>query len=248
MAFRKRVYAGSYMGTRKRARYAKRRYGRFKRKRRNYAMSSQRGNTVFTGYRGRKMKYRKYINNMFNSTRFKEHHRSINMTAIAATAPLSNTAANVYFTEMINDSFWSLGGGSLANVTPDEDIFIRGGISTITFRNNGSAPVTVKVWKLFKHSAETFSIPLTQSAMWDPTTYINFERFYNIRQSFSFVIENDDQNTLMHYVNKQKIEISDFNDDYRRELWCFSINCAAGVLNSVTVLRGHNISFVTDRL
>jgi len=218
------------------------------RKRRSQAYSSQRGNTSMAGYRGRKVPYRRYLNQMWRSSNFKEHHRSINSTAIAMTSNVSNTAADVFITPMITNSFWSTGGGSIVNLTVDEDIFIRGGVANITYRNNGSAPVTVRTYKIFRHSAEAFSIPTPQSAMWDPTTVPNFERFYNIRGTFKTIIEPGDQNTINHYIGKRKVEIGDFNDGYRRDYWVTTINSTNGAVVSVTSLIGHSISFVVDRL
>jgi len=251
MAFRKRVYAGSRSGPRKRARYMKRRtYRRRTRGRASYAVSSQRGNTSRMGFRGRKMPYRKYLNNMYNASTFKEHHRSINITALGAFSNVSNTASDIFITPLINDSFWSTSGGVIGgtNVVPDEDIFIRGGISSITYRNNGTAPVTIKTYIIYRHSAEGFTISTPQSAMWDPTSFTNFERFYNIKRTFTHLIEPGDQNTITQYLGKRKVEVRDFNDGYRREYWISTINSTVGAVESVTILYGHNLSFVTDRL
>jgi len=226
----------------------KSRFRRTIRKRRSYAYSSQRGNTLFAGYRGRKVPYKRYLNQMWTASQMKEHHRSINTNAVPMANNISNTAAEIYVNSMINDSFWSTTGGSVQNLSVDDDIFIRGGVATITYRNNGSAPVTVKTWKIYRHSSAPFSIPNPQSANWDPTTVVDFERFYNIRGSFSTIIEPGDQNTITHYIGKRKVEVDDFNDGYRRDYWVSSINSTVGSAQSVTALIGHSISFVVDRL
>jgi len=217
-------------------------------KRRTQAYSSQRGNTTMAGYRGRKIPHRRYLNQMWTSSNFKEHHRSINSSAVAMFSNISNTAADVFITPMISNSFWSTSGGSIQNLAVDDDIFIRGGVCSITYRNNGDAPVTIKTFKIFVHSSATFTIPTPQNAMWDPTTVTNFERFYNIRGTFKTIIEPGDQNTINHYIGKRKVEIGDFNDGYRRDYWVTTINSTNGAVVSVTSLIGHSISFVVDRL
>jgi len=227
----------------RRSRYPRRRVGR-----RSYATNSQRGNTSMQGYRGRKMPYKRYLRNMYNSTQFKEHHRSLDTTAVGASSNVSNTAANVYVNSMIKDDFWLPAGGSINPIVPDKDIFIRGGVCSITYRNNGDSPLTIKTWKIFRHTTAVFNISSPRNAMWDPTCVDDFERFWNIRGSFQCIIEPGDQNTITHYIGKRKVEDADFNAGYRRDYWITTINGTVGAAQSVTILVGHNLSFVADRV
>lgn len=248
MAFRKRVYAGTRSGSRKRARFMKRR--RFSRKRRNAAYSSQRGNTVFAGFRGRKIPYRKYKRILWNASTLAEHHRSYNMSSVGLTAPASNLNMRVQAFPMINDNFWAVVGGASADLTFDTDIFIRGGIATCRIRNNDAAPVHCTVWKIvttdngdtnFLTGGSTFR------AMWDPSVTVDFERFYRIKQRFAFTVEPGDSNSLMHYIGSRKVEGSPFNNAHRRDYWVIGVNSSGSSEDNVTVQTGHNISFTLDR-
>jgi len=231
-------------GRARRSRFPRRRFGR----RRNIAVSSQRGNTSFAGFRGRKMPYRKYLNNMYNSTNFKEHHRSVQAVSSSMNANILQTQANIFINPMISDDFWTTVGGATISLTPDQDIFIRGGVATITYRNAGVNPVVIKTWKIKSHTSFAFLLPTPSSAMWDPSALPEFERFYNIRQKFESTLEPGDQVVYTHYIGKQKVETANFNLGYPREYWVTSINSLGAVADSVFNLRGHNLSFVTDRV
>nr|QTE03428.1 MAG: capsid protein [Psittacidae CRESS-DNA-virus sp.] len=226
-------------------------------KRRTTAYSSQRGNTVYAGFRGRKMPFRKYKRVLWNASTLKEHHRSLLMNSIGLSAPASNISMNVQSYPMIPDSFWSTTGGSTVNLSFDSDIFIRGGITTLRVRNNGDAPVQVIVWKLRSTgngASAAAVIPLTVSAMWDPTVITDFERYFRIKQRIAFAVEPNDSNSLIHRLFPEKIEAQNFNTDpvtfltSNRDYWVVGINSAGSTGPNCTINYGHNMSFTCDRI
>ncbi|UBJ25930.1 putative capsid protein [Red panda feces-associated circular DNA virus 21] len=253
MAFRKRVYAGSRSGPRKRARFMKRR--RFSRRRRTTAYSSQRGNTVYAGFRGRKMPFRKYKRVLWNASTLAEHHRSVLMKSVGQTAPSSNILQRIESYPMIPDSFWSSAGGSVdGDLNVDGDIFIRGGITTLRVRNNGDAPVQIIVWKIRTTANGTGNVGFfasDESAMWDPTVIGGFERFYRVKQRIAFSVEPNDSNALIHRLFAEKIEAQNFNPvsnfTSNRDYWIVGVNSAGSTEPNCTINYGHNLSFTTDR-
>ena len=219
------------------------------------AYSSQRGNTVYAGFRGRKMPFRKYKRVLWNASTLKEHHRSYIMQSIGQTAPVSNVQMSVRSYPMLTNSFWTVTGGSSdGDLFLDGDIFIRGGITTLRVRNNGDAPVQVIVWKIRTTAnglASAGFFNFDDSAMWDPSVISDHERLYRIKQRIAFSVEPNDSNSLIHRLFAEKIETQNFNPEANltsnRDFWIVGVNSAGSTQPNVTINYGHNMSFTGDR-
>nr|QTE03404.1 MAG: capsid protein [Pavo cristatus CRESS-DNA-virus sp.] len=224
-------------------------------KRRTTAYSSQRGNTVYAGFRGRKMPFRKYKRVLWNASTLAEHHRSVLMNSNGQTAPASNILQKIRSYPMIPDSFWSAAGGSVdGDLNIDGDIFIRGGITTLRVRNNGDAPVQIIVWKIRTTSNGTGNagfFAFDDSAMWDPSVISDFERIFRVRQRIAFSVEPNDNNSLIHRLFAEKIEAQNFNESSglssNRDYWVVGVNSAGSSEPNCTINWGHNLSFTADR-
>lgn len=231
----------------KRARFMRRRASRFSR-RRNYAASSQRGNTVFAGFRGRKMPYRRYIRNMYSSTTFKEHHRSFLTRTQDQNSTANPSQMQYVFYPMIADTFWANVGGSISDMTIDQDAFIRGGIVQMSIKNNHTETMNFRVFKVTTTDRGFPLGPNVQDFMWDPSSIFNFEENYRVKASYRFAVEPGDTNTLFHRLKPHKIEATTFNNGHRRDYWVVGIHdYAADTFGSASLNFGHNISFVADR-
>lgn len=248
---RKRVYAGppSY---RKKSRFSKRRRGFARRRtggRSSYATSSK-GNAYSINFKGR-TSYKKYKNLLWDASTLLNHYRSYygaTVTNTTAASSITMVTAGVAF---LANTFWQSAGGAITSlsIATNSDVYIRGGISKITFNNEDTTNVAITLWRLRTSIKGTTPSTGTVTIGWDPTLQADFQQDYKVLSKKDFVLATNEVAVFNQRIRSQKMDPDMFNAGYQRDFWFWSVqSLTSGVAAVIQVTSFHNCSYTVDAI
>lgn len=244
---RKRVYAGPRL-TFKRRRVSKRRsYGR--RPRQTAYASSSKGNVSTLGFARKRGGYTKYKRQLWDASTLHTHYRSYFGYNATTSSPASHLTMQTATIGLVADSFWLAPGGAVVPLTPasNSDLYIRGGLSTLTFNNDSATNLAITVYTV--RTTKNGSVPAasTPTLGWDPSTVVDFQQYYVVTSKKAFHLATNETMVLQRKVRTQKIDSSMFNNGFERDFWLFTVaSLAVGVAGSVEASVAHNISYTIE--
>ena len=237
------------------------------------ATTSTWGKPFNTPYKGRRRNTRSYRNNLYNSTRFKPHYRSINDGSGVITTGSSVETAQVHIQRALFTAttrgggtvFFDQGGGAfpIDEATPvpgfNGDIVIRGGIARVTVYNGNVEAVRVEVMSIWTvaNPADLWATDFAAPAEWDPTVTPDFTRFGKILNRKSTILPPREGMMVTHKFAPQKLDQTIFRgvDGLTSDtpsgntlFWFIKIIPMAVLASACVYTNTWNVSFVGDAI
>lgn len=252
MAFkRKRVYAGRTPSYRKKSRFAKRRRSsRPMRSSRSVYASSSKGNASALGFK-RGTSYRRYKNLLWDASTLHTHYRSFLGIHVPITTPANSTTMVTTVGGLTATAFWTTAGGAITDFTPasNADIYIRGGVSTITFNNDATNNVRITLWVFRTTIKGSIASSGTVPVGWDPSLEADSQTNFKVIFRKDFQLSTDQAFTFSRRIRQQKIDTSMWTSAYNRDYYMFSIqSLSASSAATVDVTTSHNMSYTIDNV
>lgn len=225
--------------------------GKFARRRRggkSNSYSTRSSGASGFGYRNRKVSGRAFRRNLFNSTKFSTHWRSVggvlNTTGSPASAVLSRSIVYNAIDNGVTSSFWLATGGAIdvnGATLPifRGDIVMRGGVVGAHINNTDATGTDILNVKLMLGIAP--DIPntsgfnsATRPIGWDVTMFPEFSNFVmkSVLKTWDFVLKPQEQMTVKYRMGVRKIDKQEWIASGQRPYWIVILNGPAN--NNVT--------------
>lgn len=249
--FRRRVYGGK----RRRSSVGRRPMKRRRINRRTRTLNTQSGSArPLVTFRSRRLSRRAYNSALYNSTRFKQHYRSINSQHNTIATGTSQALMNSYEFIPINPfNFWTTGGGA---VDPDggtlplfNSVTIRGGKIGFTIRNTDETAVSVHVYLIRNNPNRdaTQTNPTARNWGFDPSIIPNFNfEWGHVVRTRKALLNNGDALTLEHRIGIRKIDFDQAAVRAGQYTWYILVGETSVTSRTLDFVRYHNLSFVGD--
>lgn len=221
-------------------------------------VSAQDGRSFANGFRSRRMSKSAWRRSLWTSTLHKAHYRSVETNSVNIAAPVViDTAALIQFQALAGDFFTVAGGLQQidAGIPPplfSGDITLRGGISKLSFSNNGTGDaVKVRVFTCWTNrNPDQTILPGTVPSDWDPSLIPEFERFGKVTGMREFFLLPGNRPSEISYRYKpRKIDLSIYTNGGEQLMYIVTISSTSTLTlggETVTFLKSHNVSFAGD--
>lgn len=222
---------------------------RMNRRRTNSSYSTQRGNVNTMGYSNNRLSRTAYKNRLWRDSLMANHYRSfITFVNATITSPANGTLMNIQLYPLIPSNFWLASGGFVGGLTTFSggDLYIRGGLTTYRFNNDGAADANITMWTLRMTLNPVLPVAGTTDTMWDPTQIQDFEKSFRIVGRKEFALASNETQTLKRKLRTQKIDQDIWNIGGSREYYVIGITAPSGVAANVSLTAGHSMSFTGD--
>lgn len=264
---RKSNGGGRAVGTSKR-----RRTNGAHRVRKDFQASTGGAGVMRSGFRRkRRLGRRAYKRKLFNASSDQFKFRSVLSSVATDLTPVNIRQGNVQILRMVTDNtttgFWEINGGLVPRHDTgtagfgNGDLFIRGGLASITVYCGGAVPLTLTIWKIHtKADANLTMFPSAVQMGWEPslpTFGVAVDaagatedpwRQYSFWGAETVILQPGQTFTRTAPLKTGKISKRQWLTGLNRDYWMYMISdMDDGVASSVTILRTHNLSFTGDR-
>lgn len=248
-------------------------YGGFKRRRIDKYMTSTGGSSAgHVNFRRKRYNARRYALQKRRASDHEAHHRSNNALVFSLNSANVPQQQNVNFIACISDyigvnaGFWQTANGLVLNDGDNlltgfggNDLFIRGGITTLTITNpiESPRPVKVRTWRARTSSnsslANTTSFITSQD--WDPSLVNPLTpdsdpwKLYKFWSNVDVILKPGETYERRDYLKARKVDQSVHNAFQDRDFWIIGLqNLVSTAVLQPVVIVSHNLSFVGDRV
>lgn len=261
MAFkRKRVFAPR-RSSGKRRRSMGRRFKRRSWKSAAYTSKTTRPISNYFARKGRLTpgKIRRWKRNIFRSTQFKDHYRSLYANSGTFATPANETTATLNLLQAVDNGsapFWAVGGGAINTQTGTlplftGDVVIRGGVASLVVNNNdNNSQMNVDVYFIGRTDGfDNSSVVTPQVRFWDPTCLIDFDLLVGKPlKKWSTMLEPLESLQCEMKLGVMKISPNEWSADEKRPHWMVLASSNDGTAITYTVVTGINLSFAADAI
>jgi hypothetical protein len=218
-------------------------------------------------YKRKKFNPRAARRKLISASDAQQKHRSMfSVTGTAVTGVALGTQ-NVYFRAAIEDAggglrFWQTGGGLVVKDGDSPttsfgggDLFIRGGLVSHSFHNNGVVDVKLRTWRA--RTTKNSSVPpnpAATSSAWDPSIPLTGATIEDPINQFKFW---DEVSVFLKpgevwerkwFQRAEKIDQTTWIANADREQIIYSLeNMTSIVASTIQVVASYNLSFTGDR-
>lgn len=233
--------------------------------------------------RKRRLSRKAYRRKLYNASTDAVKFRSYNCFNYTVQTPVNLTLSVLGVFPMIGDTvanpFWKTAGGLVSKhfegaVTDfaNDDLFVRGGMSTVSFLNTGTLPMTLTLWKLRTKAQSTLAMfnytppggtttSVNVTLGWDPTLPTGFPttpstdgatedwwRNYKFWGQETVILQPSQTFTRVSRIRSGKMSVRAFEANDLRDFWLYQITDQDGaVQDNLTVTVSFNLSFTGDR-
>lgn len=250
----------------------------YKKRRRNYQgkdyqASTGGGGVLRFGFkRKRRLGRKAYRRKLYNASSEQFKHRSDNtFTASNNTGTLiENMTVDIkpFICDSAIDPFWTPLGGlvqrhfdSVLTDFGQQDLFVRGGLSTIVWYNGGTQPVHLTSWKMrTRPDANLMLFPSTVLKSWDPSLPTQTAvptadgssedpwRQYKLWGCEAVILKPGESFMRTARIRSGKLSVRAHNQRDNRQYWMYSLyDQQNAVTETISIVHTHNLSFTGDR-
>lgn len=238
----------------------KKRRGFKKRGRKVQSATSKSGFARAVGtFKSRRVSARRFRSNLWNSTLFKSHYRSVYGTSVVESTNVAANVGNVNGTLALHPDanlFWTGAGGAnpldVGGGIPgfNGDIIIRGGIIGMTLANDLADTTSQKIKVFLVKTGKAFDLagfPTSVQVGWDPTIFPDFTtNIGRVLLSREVLLENVNSVDITYRLPVMKIEQVDFTLGKDQFFWILIGNSPSGTSATYTRTAYFNLSFSGD--